>query len=196
MMWLRALNIVRRIPETGWWLIIGALVVSTAVLERGAYGDRREREGFAKATQGARFDSTMRATFTRERERVVVRTDTLVKRITVTRHRVDTLIAALPDSVRALPSVQPLVVTVQLLTQQVDSLTLQIDLERAAHTMERSVLEAQNKAAHAVIAVQADSIKQLEKRPTRGTLVKVTGVALGVGAAAKPIVKLIVEVLR
>lgn len=176
MTWLSLLSAIRRIPETGWWLIIGALVVSTAVLERGAYGDRREALGFARATQGARFDSTMRATFTRERERVVVRTDTLVKRITVTRHRVDTLIAAMPDSVRELPSVQPLVVTVQLLTRQVDSLTLQIDTERAAHRLERDVLEAQAHRAAVVIVAQADSIAALKRRPT---WVRAGGLAVG-----------------
>lgn len=196
MNWLSVLTALRRIPAAAYALAAGVGLIVALVHGILSYGENRYADGKRDAARGAAFDSTLAATFTRVREVEVVRTDTLIKRVTVTRHRVDTLLMQMPDSVRSLPSVAPLVATVQLLTKQVDSLTLQIDMERAAHTMERSVLEAQNKAAHAVIEVQADSIKQLEKRPTRGTLVKVAGVAVGVGAAAKPLVKLIVEVLR
>ncbi len=166
MTWLSLLSALRKVPPLAWLLAACAFAICALVYSIGAYGDARYAAGKQDAARNAVFDSTLAATFARQREVVVLRTDTLVQRVTVTRHRVDTLIAALPDSVRQLPSVAPLVVTVQLLTKQVDSLTQQIDTERAAHRMERDVLAAQLRSAAVVIAVQQDSITTLKRRPT------------------------------
>jgi len=182
MMWLSLLTGLRRVPGVVWLLIGAALVLTVELSAIGDYGDAREAAGFARARQGAVFDSTVAATFARTRERVVLRTDTLVQRITVTRQRVDTLIAALPATTKQLRPVRELVGTVQLLTRQVDSLTMQIDAERATHTMEREVLAAQTTALRAVVAGQADSIRTLQRRPTWRRTVGLTlgGAALGV----------------
>lgn len=167
MNWLSVLTALRRIPAAAYALVAGVGLIVALVHGILSYGENRYADGKRDAARGAAFDSVLVSQFSRVREVEVVKTDTLIRRVTVTRHRVDTLLMQLPDSVRTLPSVAPLVVTVQLLTRQVDSLAQQIDTERAAHRMERDVLVGQNRMLHAVVAVQRDSIDALKRRPTR-----------------------------
>ncbi|BAH38877.1 MAG TPA: hypothetical protein DGD08_08500 [Gemmatimonas aurantiaca] len=149
------------------WIAMGVMSAIVALIYSiGAYGDARYAAGKRDAASGARLDSVVIAPFVAKREAAVQRTDSAVKRVRKATVQVRDAIAVMPDSVQRLPSVAPVVIACTTLQERVDSLLVQVDTERAAHTMERSVLEAQNKAAHAVIAVQADSIRSLEKRPT------------------------------
>lgn len=184
MTWLSLLTALRRIPAAVYMLVAGVLAIAALTHSIMAYGESRYAEGKRDAARGAAFDSVLVSQFSRVREVEVLKTDTIVQRLTVTRHRVDTLIQQLPDSVRTLPSVAPLVATVRLLTVQVDSLTMQIDTERAAHRMERDVLVAQATAQRITINVLTDSVQTLEKRPTwtrAGALAVVAAAAGAIG---------------
>ena len=101
-------------------------------------------------------------------------TDTLIKRVVVTRYKVDTLIQLVPDSLRAVPEIAALMTTTTTLTAQLDTLTRTLDVERAVSRLRASTDSAALVSAQLVIVSHTDTIMALKKRPQWRT------VALGI----------------
>ena len=157
----------KRVPARAWAAI--ALVVAVGAvygLHLRAVSDAFDR-GKQSATHGVTFDSAMVA---RAAEAVALRTahtDTVVKRVVVTRTRVESLLVALPDSTRLLPVVPELVANVSTLLVQVDTLTAAITAERAAWSERAKVDSAAIYALRVLGTARGDSIQALSKRPTK-----------------------------
>jgi hypothetical protein len=164
---LVALRRLRSVPAEAWWGVAIFACILAALWGVKDYGRTEYARGKADARRGAAFDSAVVAMATAKRVEAKAKTDTVVRRIAVTRYRVDTLIQRLPADVRVVPSVDTLVRTVNVLTAQMDSVYLQGVTERQAADMERSVLAAQVTAHRVTINAQADTIAVLEKRPTK-----------------------------
>jgi hypothetical protein len=151
------------------------------------HGDRRFEDGRRSALQSAPVDSVVKALAKSATETAASRVDTVVRRVTVTRWRVDTLLQRLPDSLRVVPEVEHLVRLMVAFTAQVDTLTRAIDTERAARTIERTVADQQILALRGVVVVTQDSVRSLARRPTRraqittGIFGAVIGALVGVG---------------
>ena len=178
-MW--ALTALRRVPRDVWFLVAGVALIVAGYAAVVRYGASNYARGKRDAAAGVVFDSV---TLARAAERVAkasAHTDTVTQRVTVTRYRVDTLIAALPDSAKLLPVVPELVATVQAFTVQVDSLTTAHTAERAAWTEKARVDSAAIYALRIIGTAQRDTITTLTKRPKWRTVVVGTlaGIATG-----------------
>lgn len=185
MTWLAALSLLRRIPRQGWWLLAVVTALALSVWSIQTYGARRFAAGVAHAQRGAVFDSVLASRVRARVDTVAAETDTVVRRVVVTRTRVDTLLEAVPDTLWRVPELAALKVGVTTLTRQVDTLVVALSVEREARTMERIVSEQNERAARVVIAAQRDTIATLSKRPTwkrAGALAGVVG-ALAWGLA-------------
>jgi hypothetical protein len=140
------------------------------------YGTSRYAAGRRSVMQAVQFDSALLTTTRRHAVEATARTDTVVRRVLVTRYRVDTLIQRVPDTLRVVPEIAELSgVTGQLLTQ-IDTLTHAIDLERAAARLRADVDSAALVSARGTIVQQDDAVRSLERRPTWG---KAGAVAIG-----------------
>lgn len=105
-------------------------------------------------------------------------TDTIIRRITVTKLRVDTLVEKIADSVQSLPDVSTFIANTYTLTAQVDSLTRAIDVERVTVRLRIAVDSAALVSARTYGVVMADSVRVLKRRPGW------KGVGIGVLAGA------------
>ena len=178
---MMALTWLRRVPRDVWFVVAGVALVSAGYFAVVAKVNAAYERGKRDAAQGVVFDSV---TLARAAERVAkasAHTDTVTQRVTVTRYRVDTLIAQLPPAVAEVPEVKALVVAVQTLTVQVDSLTTAHTAERAAWTEKARVDSAAIYALRIIATAKGDSIVQLQKRPRWRTVVVGTlaGIATG-----------------
>jgi hypothetical protein len=173
----------KKVPRDVWALVAGVLLVVAGYAAVVSYGARQYDKGKKAAAAGVVFDSVALA---RAAEAVAIRTahtDTVTRTVLRTRYRVDTLIAALPDSAKLLPVVPELVATVQAFTVQVDSLTTAHAAERVA-TVERARVDSAAIYALRIIATaQKDTIQTLNKRPTRkkAALWTLVGILAGYG---------------
>ena len=156
------------------WLVL-ALAVWGGIAQ---YGASRYTAGRNSVTAVAPFDVTMLGVARVADSVATAKTDTLIKRITVTRWKVDTLIRDVPDSLRSLPEIEALIAATQVLTAQVDTLTHTLDVERAVSRVRASVDSAALVSSSLVIVNRDDQIVRLKKRPTWRTVVTVG--ALGV----------------
>lgn len=188
-MWV--LNGLRRVP-VGAWVVSGAAGLVFALV---LYAQHREasayEQGKRDAAQGVVFDSVM---LSRAAERVakqMAHTDTVVRRVVVTRTRVESLTVALPDSIRRVPQVDTLVQTVRVLLTDVDTLTHAITSERAAWTEKAKVDSAAISALRILGTAQADTITTLKRRPTKKKAAALAIVSVATVEAIKVIVRLV-----
>ena len=176
---MQLVQLFRKLPPSAYVIAVLVLGLMGACWERDAAVDRAYARGKADAEKGAAFDSTLRSVVAQQHTASVAHTDTVVRRVTVTRLRVDTLVQRIPDSVRVrFPVVDSLVRVAVKLTAQVDTLTRAIDTERAAARLRVAVDSATIVAQRITINAQADRLVDLQKRPGWG---KVAGGVL-VGA--------------
>ena len=174
----------KRVPRGVWLLVLAGLALWSAVAAGRSYGAAQYALGKASATHGVTFDSTMVA---RAAEAVALRTahtDTVVRTVIQTRTRVESLLVALPDSLRPVPEVAQLVSTTYELTAQVDTLTTAITAERAAWSERAKVDSAAIYALRVIGTARADTIQTLSKRPRWRTVVAGTITGAAAGAAA------------
>ena len=178
-----------RLPN--WVYGAGAVVLGSALalVLTLSYGAGRYQAGRDSVTANVRVDTVTVNTLRRADSTAKAATDTIVKRLTVTRWKVDTLIRQVPDSLIAVPEIQALVGSVALLTSQVDTLTRTLDVERATSRLRASVDSAALVSARVVIVAQSDSIKTLERRPRWATVVKSSIGAGLLGAVSAVILK-------
>lgn len=164
MTWVSLFALLRRVPREAWALVLVVSALSLSIWSIQSYGDRREAEGFRRATEGARVDSVLLANVRARVDTVQAQTDTIVRRVVVTRHRVDTLIRALPVSVDTLPEIRQIKVEVSKLVAQIDTMAHQLDVQKEARRMERTVMDGQLKAALVVVASTRDSLRVVTKQ--------------------------------
>ena len=130
-----------------------------------SYGTARYHEGRRSVTAGVRVDTVTVNVVRAADSTAKAHTDTIVKRLTVTRWKVDTLIRDVPDSLKAVPQIAELVSNAYTLTAQVDTLTRTLDVERAVSRLRASADSAALVAASIVITAKEDEIVTLKKRP-------------------------------
>jgi hypothetical protein len=162
-----------------WPIVVLALWIAVWVAVA-SYGASRYRDGRRSVTTSA---ETVPASVTVARDAdstAKAKTDTVVKRITITRWQVETLLVAVPDSLRSIPQIKALIAATLVLTHQVDTLTHTLDVERATSRLRASVDSAALVSAQMTIVHQEDQIVQLKKRPQWRTVFAVG--ALGVVA--------------
>jgi prophage DNA circulation protein len=162
------------------WVGVGA-VLAFVLLWAGvaSYGASRYAAGRASvvaATQPATVVSVVRAADSTAK----AATDTVVRRVLVTRWKVDTLLRQVPDSLIAVPAIKSLASSVKQLTAQVDTLARTLDVERAVSRLRAATDSAALVSAAHTIAAKEDQIVSLKKRPQWRTVVTVG--ALGVVA--------------
>jgi hypothetical protein len=163
------------------WLtlpVAGLAILVVSWVSVASYGQSRYAEGRASVTPSAErvplgvtvshaADSTAKAA-----------TDTIVRRIVVTRWRVDTLIREVPDTLRAVPQIKALIAATLVLTAQLDTMTRVLDVERATSRLRASTDSAALVSAALTIVHQEDQIVSLKRRPQWRTVFTVG--ALGV----------------
>lgn len=171
----------KRLPLAVWALLGGVALVLGVVWSIQAYGNARYLAGRADVLRGAQVDSATRAWAGGVVRQTEAHTDTVVRRVTVTRARVDTLWQQVPDSLRAVPEIEALRVGIVTLTTQVDTLVGALERERAAHRVRASVDSAQVVALGVVNRQLVADNHRLAKRPRWRTVVGggVVGAALG-----------------
>lgn len=178
---LWALNALRKLPAWAYGAVAGvAVCVALWMAHRSAVGSAYER-GKRDASQGVVFDSVMIA---RAAEVVAIRaahTDTVVRTVTRTVRRLDTLILRVPDSLRTVPEVVAVVEGARDVSAGFDSLVTVVTVERAAWTERARVDSANSYALRVIATARGDTIVQLKKRPTWK---KAVGMAGAVGVAA------------
>lgn len=184
MTWLMVVTWLRRLPREAWCLlaVVVALLVSVWSIQR--YGARRFDEGKRYAQRGVVFDSVLASRVRARVDTVQAATDTVVQRVLVTRHRVDTVLQAVPDTLWRVPQLAALRIEVTALTRQVDTLVTALSVEREALRMERLVSQRNEQASRVVIAAQADTITALKKRPTWKKAAVLSAVGAGAGVVA------------
>jgi ElaB/YqjD/DUF883 family membrane-anchored ribosome-binding protein len=152
------------------WIAVWVTVAS--------YGASRYREGRRSVTASA-GTVPVGATVARDADSTAqAHTDTVVRRIVVTRWRVDTLATAVPDTLQTVPQIRALIVATRALTAQVDTLARTIDIERAVSRMRASTDSAALAATALVIVQQQDQIVTLTKRPQWRTVAFAVGAGL------------------
>jgi hypothetical protein len=164
------------------WAVLTALVVGlllTFAVQH--YGQSRYDDGRRSVLQAAHFDGALLAAVRRADSIAKAKTDTVVRRVTVTRYRVDTLLQRVPDSLLVVPEIAALASTTHTLLAQVDTLTYTLDIERAVSRLRTDADSAALVSARVVIIAQADSLHTLAQRPTRRAqlLTGVTMAAIG-----------------
>jgi len=163
------------------WVGVGAVFVFVALWAGVAsYGASRYADGRRSATDGVRFDTVLVGQVRKADSIATAHTDTVVQRLVVTRYKVDTLIRAVPDSLRAVPEIAELSRITLQLTAQVDTLARTLDVERAVSRLRAATDSAALVSAALTIVQKEDQIVSLKKRPTWRTVVTVG--ALGVVA--------------
>lgn len=145
-----------------------------------SYGTARYHEGRRSVTASVRVDTVTVGVVRKADSTAKAHTDTIVKRLTVTRWKVDTLIQLVPDSLKAVPEIAELSGMAGQLTAQVDTLARTLDVERAVSRLRASTDSAALVSALVVIQAKDDEITTLKKRPQWRTV----GAALVVGAVA------------
>ena len=173
----------KRLPLAVWALLGGVALVLGAVWSVQAYGNARYLAGRADVLRSAQGDSATRAWAGAVVRQAEAHTDTVVRRVTVTRARVDTLWQQVPDSLRAVPEIEALRVGIVTLTTQVDTLVGALDRERAAHRVRVAVDSIAFHGYALTVVAQRDTIATLRKRPTWGKVAASAAVGMIVGAA-------------
>lgn len=165
------------------WVVRVGLWLALALAAWGgiaAYSKSRYDAGRASVTNGVRFDAVLGAQARTADSLAQAHTDTVIQRITITRWRVETLLVAVPDSLRVVPEIAALMAATKVLAHQVDTLTHALDVERAVGRLRASVDSAALAAAAVTIVHQQDHIVKLERRPRWRTV----ALALGAGVVA------------
>lgn len=178
---LWALRRLGRLPRGVWAFLALAALCSALVWWSEARRAAAYQQGKRDAAAGAVFDSVLLDRAAIRVAKQQAHTDTVVQRVVVIRTRVESLLVALPDSVRALPAVPALVATTQQLLVEVDTLTHAITAERAAWTEKAKVDSAAIYSLRVLATARGDTIATLKKRPTWTRLVTTTAT---VGVAA------------
>jgi hypothetical protein len=164
---MKVVEFVKGLPALLWGAVIFGAIVFALWLGHSRAVSQAYTQGKQDAAAGVVFDSLLSQ---RASEVVTIRTahtDTITQRVTVTRWKVDTLVKALPDSVRTLPAVDTLVVAVQTLVLQVDSLITAHDAERVAWTEQAKIERANTYALRVLLTAEKNKNADLEKRPTK-----------------------------
>lgn len=181
------------IPTVGYVFALSVTVVSAGAWWHGRAVDAMFERGRQDVIRAAKMDSTILEFAIAAQVLARSRTDTVIRYITQQAARVDSeAIAAaalarqvpvLYDSVPEVRALKAAVfrmeVTVHALTDSIPKLLQTIDSERATARMTQDVLSAELTAAKIIIVAKSDSIAELEKRPTWGTVGKIsTGVVV------------------
>lgn len=174
-------SLVKRLPLAVWALLGGVALVLGLVWSIQAYGDACYAAGRADVLRGAQVDGATRAWAGGVVRQAEAHTDTVVRRVTVARTRVDTLWQEVPDSLRAVPEIAALRVGIVTLTTQVDTLVGALERERAAHRVRAAVDSVALRGYALTVVAQRDTIATLRKRPRWRTVVggAVVGAAVG-----------------
>ena len=157
--------------------IVAGLAGAYAVAQ---YGDTRYAAGRQTSIRSARDDDALVGPARTAHQRAAAQTDTIIRRITVTRWKVDTLLRDVPDSLRAVPEIAHLVRVTVTLAAQVDTLTRTLDVERAVSRLRASTDSAALVSTQLALAASADEIRALAQRPQWRTV----ALALGAGVVA------------
>jgi len=173
MTFLSILTLLKRIPADLWFGILGIAAIVVLWFMVASYGQRKYDDGYAfaltKASTTLRVDTV---------DRVVARTDTVIKRVTQRILDVDTLIELVPESIRvAIPSVDTALKACTALAQ--DCATL-----RASVLTERTAWADRDTALRLTIVAKNDTVHTLRKRWTKKVAVLGALLAGGVGFAA------------
>ena len=174
MMARRALWLLKRLPWEVYPAGAGVAVVVTLWAGAASYGASEYARGRKSVTASAEAVPASVAVARGADSTAKAATDTIVRRLTVTRWKVDTLVRLVPDSLRAVPEIAALMTATTTLTAQVDTLTRTLDVERATSRLRASVDSAALVSAQMVIVSHTDTIMALKKRPQWRT------VALGI----------------
>jgi hypothetical protein len=175
------LNKLMRLPSDVWFGIGGVAAIALLYLSVVSYGASRYQAGRDSVTASARVDTVTVNTIRRADSTAKAATDTVVKRITVTRYRVDTLVRLVPDSLRSVPEIAALVTATTQLTAQVDTMRQTLDVERAVSRLRASTDSAALVSAALTIVQKEDQIVSLKKRPQWRTVVTVGVVGVVAG---------------
>lgn len=163
-----------------WPIVATALTIATWVAVA-SYGASRYAEGRRSVTLSAEVVPASVTVARRADSTAKAATDTIVKRIVVTRWRVDTLAMAVPDTLQTVPQIKALLAATRTLTAQVDTLARTIDIERAVSRMRAATDSAALVSSALVIVQQQDQITTLSRRPQWRTIVTASVISLAVG---------------
>ena len=160
----------KRIPADIWYGLFGIAVIIGLWFGVLHYGQRKYDDGYAfamtKATIVLRVDTV---------DRVVARTDTVIKRVTQRIATTDTLIALVHDTIRIrFPEVDAALKACTALSQDCETL-------RASVLTERTVWAARDTALRLRIVAKDDTVRTLGKRWTRTATVLSAMLAAGTG---------------
>ncbi len=146
-----------------------------------SYGASRYAEGRASVTTSAASVPSSVTVVRGADSTAKARTDTVIKRLVVTRWRIDTLLRDVPDTLQTVPQIAALMAATQTLTAQIDTLTHTLNVERAVGRLRASTDSAALVASALTIVHKEDEIMALKRRPQWRTVavVGVLGVVAG-----------------
>jgi hypothetical protein len=156
MTFLSILAFLKRIPSDIWFGLVGIAIVVALWVTVVGYGQSKYTAGYTaaltKAAQIVRVDTV---------DRVVARTDTIVKRVTKQIATVDTLIEQVHDTVRVqFPEVAKALNACTTLTNDCAAL-------KASVLTERTAWAERDTALRLTIVAKSDTVRTLRKRWTR-----------------------------
>jgi len=165
---LALLRVAGRLPRSVWAGVAAFAVLVGLWWAVASYGATRYEDGRQSVLRVTQGSDSVGAVVKAAHTEAVAKTDTVIQRVTVTRHRVDTLVQRIPDSVRVLvPVVDTLARVAVTLSAQVDTLTRAIDLERAAARLRFQVDSAALVVERTRVVALTDTVRTLERRPRK-----------------------------
>jgi hypothetical protein len=176
------------IPTVGYVFALSVTVVSAGAWWHAHAVDTAFERGRQDVISQAKLDSAVLEFAIAAQVMARSRTDTVVRFITRQTARVDSAAIAasvlarrVPVALDSVPEVRALKAavfrteyTVRALTDSIPKLLQSIDTERATARMTQDILGAELTAAKIIIVAKNDTIAALQKRPTWGTVGKVS----------------------
>lgn len=167
------LTALKRIPAAVWFGILGIAAIVGLWWLVVSYGQSKYADGYASALTKA--EHTLQVDTV---DRVVARTDTVIKRVTTQIAIVDTLITQVPDTVRLqFPVVDTALKACTALAQDCAAL-------RTSVMAERTTWAVRDTALRLTIVAKTDTVQSLRKRWTKKAAVLGALLAGGAGFAA------------
>lgn len=168
---LSLLRVLTKLPRSVWAGVAACALLVGCWWAVASYGATRYEDGRQSVLLVTQGSDSVGAVVKAAHTEAVAKTDTVIQHVTVTRHRVDTLVERIADSVQVLPDVSNFIRNTYTLAAQVDTLTRAIDTERAAARLRFAVDSAALVYERTRVVALTDTVRTLERRPRKRAVV-------------------------